>query len=545
MRIETNELSVTNSSYWAWVNELQIDGRPFDLKGRTYQMEIMNRVTVDGKVKTNEVIKKGSQIGITMAKVVEITHGALHGMYPQGIIYYFPSGKAVEHFSTTRFKPFISDNEMIREHCSDINAVAIRRIGKTNVNFFGLSATTRIGGQAKDSNAVRSTPADWILVDERDMVDPEMARQINQRLGNSTINRRTDLGTPKLPDDGVDLLYGKSDMRKWLIKCRGCGKHTCMESDFPDCIGLDEGVGFPRCIHCGKMIYRTEGQWIPDWPKRDVVGYWASQLLNPNRDLAHVLKEAEDPETYDMDEAEFSRTVMGTAYVSSEDRLTEADVFGTCDNGFQMAYSHEGPCAAGWDVGPNALHVLIGHRITKSRCRIVRMARVPDFDALHDLLAKFNIQAGCGDAQPEVHMMREFQKRENFPVYMCYYAPHLKTFDVWDQNENIVKVNRTEIFDASHELVTSPGDLLIPRVCEEVRVFAHQMTCAAKSLEPVGQSAIMQYVYRKIGDKQDHYRNAMNYLMLAFKKIGTVGSKREKRKEVMQDRTYRLGQNRS
>lgn len=542
--MRTNEISVASSDYWAWVNKLLIDGQPFDLKGRCYQHEIMSSETADGKVKTNEVIKKGAQIGITMCKVVEIAHGALHGQYQQGIIYYFPSGKAVEHFSTTRFKPFISDNDMIREQCSDINAVAIRRIGKTNVNFFGCSATVRIGGQAKDSNAVRSTPADWILLDERDMFDPEMARQVNQRLGNSKICRRTDLGTPKLPDDGIDLLYQKSDMRRWQIKCSGCNKYTCMESDFPDCIGLNDEGGFSRCIHCGKLIYRTEGLWVPDWPKRDVVGYWASQLLNPNRDLAHVLKEAEDPEAYDMDEAEFSRTVMGTAYVSSQERLTEADVFGTCDPNYRMAYSHEGPCAAGWDVGAHSLHVVIGHKIARDRYRIVRLARVPDFDALHDLLAKFNIKAGVGDAQPEVHMMRDFQKKENFTVYMCYYTPHLKTFDAWDQNTNIVKVNRTEVFDLSHDVMVSPGKMLIPRICEEVRVFAHQMTCVAKSLEPAGQSGTMQYIYRKIGDKQDHYRNAVNYLMLAFKKIGAIETQRGRGREVMQDLTYRLGQNR-
>ncbi len=155
-----------DAPYWAWVRKLEIDGRPYDLSGRSYQAEIMRYRTEDGKVKTHEVIRKGSQIGITMCKVIEIAHGALYGHYPQGIIYYFPSQRAVEHFSTTRFKPFIQDNEFVKKYVNDINAVSIRRIGKTNVNFFGLSATVRIGGEAKDSNAVRSTPADWLLIDE-------------------------------------------------------------------------------------------------------------------------------------------------------------------------------------------------------------------------------------------------------------------------------------------------------------------------------------------------------------------------------------------
>lgn len=540
MAIEKN--TAVDAPYWAFANQLLIDGLPFNLKGRGYQMEIMRSKTDDGKVKTHEVIRKGTQIGITMGKVIEIAHGAMHALYPQGIIYYFPSAKAVEKFSATRFKPFISDNELIANACNDINAVYARRIGKINVSFEGCSATVRVGGHEKDSPALRSTPADWVLLDERDIFDPEMASQVNQRLGNSEINRRTDLGSPKLPDDGVDLIYGKSDMRRWQIPCRSCGKHTCMESDFPQCIGLREGVGFPQCVHCGKEIYRSDENacWVPDSPKNDVVGYWVSQLLNPNRDLAHVLKECADPEAYDTTEAEFNRTVMGLPFVASEDRLTEADVYGCCDKGYRMAYSHNGPCAAGWDVGPNALHVVIGHRITGDRYRIVRVARVPDFEALHDLLSRYNIKAGVGDAQPEVHKMRDFQKSENFAVYLCYYAEHLKTFDSWEQGTNIVKVNKTEVCDATHNVVVSPGRLLIPRHCEEIRTFAHQCTCLAKALEEDGRSGGTIYRYRKIGNKQDHYRNALNYFYLACKKVGVVESQSSRPRPTEQNMDYKL-----
>jgi len=792
MELSSELNAAMDAPYWAWLNKMRIDGRPFDLEGRGYQMEIMRSVTEDGKVKTNEVIRKGSQIGITMGKVVEIAHGALHGLYPQGIIYYFPSDRAVQHFSNTRFKPFIQDNEDIRKYCNDINAVAIRRIGKTNVNFFGCMATIRVGGEAKDSNAVRSTPADWILLDERDLFDPEMAKQVNQRLGNSTINRRTDIGTPKLPDDGVDLLYSKclvpetkvlktdlrwvrlseikegdeligfeeervgkndsrhyqstkvigceklrqecvriiledgtevtasiyhrwlvqtvsrglrwrkvlnlklgdrlvsigtwetgvtredgyisgvydgeahlyqnkrlktnggatlgfsqnegtvlqevrnilslrgfetkeyehhkcrrlvlkgglpeklrflgtyrpvrlidkhclvwegvsvghdhgntkcpkivkmeyagcidvialttdrktfiangllshnSDMRRWQIKCRGCGKHTCMESEFPDCIGLEKGIGYPRCVHCGEMLRRSsDGKWVPDSPTKDVVGYWASQLLNPNRDLAHVLKEAADPEAYDTNEAEFQRTVMGLPFVSSEERLSESDVYACCDSGYPMKYSHAGPCAAGVDIGLT-IHVVIGHRIAKDRYRIVRIARVPDYKGLHDLLDRYHVKSCVIDAQPEIHASRDFQRNESFAVYLCRYSEHLKTFDRWNQENNMVDVNRTEVFNATHHITVSPGKLLIPRNCEEIRIFAHQMTCVAKVLEEDGRTGGTIYRYRKIGDKQDHYRNALNYFYLACKKVGIPGIVGIKKKAVMQDMEYSL-----
>ncbi len=531
-----------DAPYWAWTNKLLIDGRPFDLEGRAYQLEMMRPVTDDGKVKLGEVIKKGTQTGATMGKAIEVCHGAIYGHYPQGIINYFPSKVAVEDYSGARFKALLSDNKILRDACNDINAVHKRRVGKTNISFLGCSGTTIIGGIAKDSTAVRQTPADWILLDERDLFDDDMASQVNQRLGNSTINRRTDMGSPKLPDDGIDRLYSKSDMRRWQIKCDHCNKHTCMETEFPQCIGLRDGKGYPKCIHCGKEIDRANGIWKPDRPDVETVGYWFSQLLNPNRDLAHVLKEYDDPRAFDTTEAEFQRTVMGNAFARAEDVLRDTQVLSLCDN-TQMAYSHEGPCAMGFDVGYPTIHVVIGHRVGNDKYRIVRVARVEKWCDLHDLARRYNVKATVGDAMPESHKIREFAEeaaRYGNTVYPCYTQAHLKTFDIWGA-DNIVKVNKTDIFDQTHRMVINPGMLLLPRRCHEIEIYAHQMTQAAKFIE-TDSGGNTSYRYRKIGDKQDHYRCGTNFWFLACKKVGMPDSHR--RRETEQDTTYRLGRNR-
>lgn len=543
MNIEPEQLAAQDAPYWADLNNILIDGRPFDLEGRGYQLELMRPMTADGKVKQREVIKKGSQTGATMGKAIEIAHGAINGLYPQGIIYYFPSKVSVEDFSGGRFRPLLQDNDFIKEHCNDINAVYKRRIAKTNVSFFGCTGTILIGGQAKDSTTVRSNPADWILLDERDLFDDEMAAQVNQRLGNSKISRRSDMGTPKLPDDGIDRLYGKSDMRRWQIFCQACRKHTCMETDFPNCIRLDEnGRGFAACVHCGRPIQRSaDGVWVPDSPHKDTVGYWCSQLLNPNRDLALVLKEFDDPTEYDTTEAEFQRTVMGNAYARAEDLLRETEVYQCCTQD-HMSYSHQGPCAMGFDVGYPLIHVVIGHRIGKDRYRIVKLARVPDWNALHDLTQRFNVKSTVGDAMPESHRIREFVKTEasyGNTVYPCYTSHGLKMPYNWG-TDNIVKANKTDMYDESHNMITNPGRLLIPRNCEEVKIFAHQMTMVAKFLEK-DKRGNPEYFYRKIGDKQDHYRSALNFFNLACKKVGILPSdKLRTSRPLTQDMAYSL-----
>jgi hypothetical protein len=541
MELSKENNCAVDASYWAFLNGLLIDGRPFTLKGRKYQLEPMSSITVDGKVKMNEVIKKGSQTGATMCKAIEVAHGALYGLYPQGILIYFPSKVAVEDFSGSRFKPMLLDNKILKDSCRDINSTYNRRIGSVMVGFRGCSGTSIVGGMEKDSTAVRSTPADWLLLDERDLFLEEMANQVGQRMGNSTINRRSDMGTPKLPDDGIDRLYSLSDMRRWQIKCEHCGKHTCMETEFPDCIKLDkDGKGYPACIHCGRLIKREDGSWQMDSPSKESVGYWFSQLLNPNRDLAHVLKEYDRPEDYNTNEAEFQRIVLGKAFARAQDVLRETEVLQCCTSD-HMLYSHEGPCAMGFDVGWPTIHAVIGHRIGNDRYRIIKLARVKDWGDLHDLAQRFNVKATVGDAMPESHKIREWADTEapyGNTVYPCYVQHNLKVFDNWGR-DNIVRVSMTDLFDETHDMVTKPGRMLLPRRCHEIDIFAHQMCQRAKFLETDSRSN-ESYVYRKIGDKQDHYRCALNFFFLACKKVGTPAVHRKQQKEVMQDMGFSL-----
>ena len=263
--------------------------------------------------------------------------------------------------------------------------------------------------------------------------------------------------------------------------------------------------------------------------------------MNPNRDLAQVLKEYDDPTEYDTTEAEFQRTVLGKAFARAEDVLRATEVYQCCTSD-QMAYSHDGPCAMGFDVGYPLLHVIIGHRIGKDRFRLIKIARVPDWDTLHDLAKRFNVKATVGDAMPESHKIREWAKKEaeyGNTVYPCYCTSHLKTFDNWG-TDNIVKVNHTDIFDETHQMVVSPGRMLIPRRCNEVDIFVHQMCNRAKFLE-TDTKGNASYRYKKTGDKQDHYRSALNFFYLACKKVGIPQSEKAKQKTEMQDMSYSLG----
>jgi hypothetical protein len=119
--------------------------------------------------------------------------------------------------------------------------------------------------------------------------------------------------------------------------------------------------------------------------------------------------------------------------------------------------------------------------------------------------------------EPELRKAKEFAQAEPYPVFLCDYQDHVVSGPAWDEEKKLVKVNRTETCDATHDLVSSSGLLILPRRNEEIEVFAKQACNIAKVLEENQETGSRQYRYRKLAE--DHYRHALNYLWLASRRI--------------------------
>jgi hypothetical protein len=128
------------------------------------------------------------------------------------------------------------------------------------------------------------------------------------------------------------------------------------------------------------------------------------------------------------------------------------------------------------------------------------------------------------DYKPEIHKVRDFQASEPYGVWACDYVEKRTGAAAWDEKDYMIKVNRTEICDATHELIISPGRIEIPHRNKEIDEFAFQMCNIAKKLEddPYGGKT---YRYRQLGNDisaPDHYRHALNYALLASERCGIM-----------------------
>lgn len=308
-----------------------------------------------------------------------------------------------------------------------------------------------------------------------------------------------------------------SDQRLWMIKCKHCGMETCLEKEFPECLGvyMNKQV-FRKCKKCQKNIDPSNGRWVPQYPQRTIHGYWASQLISKRVDPktildAYLFPERQIPKTT---KTEVMNSKLGMAYIESENQLTEQQVK-SCMSNNPMEGRHEGPCAMGVDIG-KLLHVVIGIKVEGRFLKILRVAEVPEWNDVHDLARDYNVQCAVFDKYPETHKVREFIKAEPYDSYLCDYSEALATSAVWDINESQVRVNRTEILDKSHKIIAD-REIELPRISETMETFIKQVVSNVKKLDKRKSTGTPIYRYIERGD--DHFRHALNYFLLACTRV--------------------------
>ncbi len=504
--------------FWAVRSKIRLmGGTLFTLEGCQYMALIMRDET------RVIAIMKGTQARITTAMMITCIHALANGIYPQGVIYYFPSRDAVEDFSKTRFTPLISDNPCIRKFLKSTDSVFAKKVGKAFLTLKGATATKNLKGRKKDSSSVRSTPADIVIRDERDLFDDTMVEMTKDRLLNSDFKREVDLGSPTMPDFGIARAFGFSDQKNSMSKCDSCGGYTCLVDEFPNSVKYrretthDKFAPYFACIKCGKEIPTLDQEFVAKYPGREISGYHVPHLITPKCELPLVMSRWEEAQADGSKMGTFYNSMLGLPYMETEDRLTEADVFACCGDDVMRTGISIKETAMGVDVGKAYHTVLIAEKVDKKRAKIIYMCRVKGFPAVHDIAKKYNVKSAVIDRRPYEEAFESFQAAEPYRVFGAQYPTTLKSsgpFLKTDEKAGTYTINKIQIFDKTQGWVTKK-EIEIPRKCEEVNEFARQCCNCGKILEEL-PSGDRIYVYAKLGDQQDHYRNALHYLYIAL-----------------------------
>ena len=490
--------------FWAYYNKLKLGSGEFDLPGNEFQPGWMQSTA------KRKVARKATQMTLTESEVIDSLHGCIHGIYPKGVLYLFPTRNDVTDFSSARFKPLITENNRtIGRHVKDTNRENLKRVGSGFLYFRSGHVT---------GATLKGIPVDKCVFDEYDEMGQAVRGMAIKRMARSDVQKETYLANPTLTDYGTDKIYeDESDRQIWEIRCQKCGKYSCLETEFPNSLErLSNGKVIRLCPKCrDRELCTRHGQWVPRNPKRTewMEGYWISHLNNSFMDPKGILDTYENLSSmkpYDV--GNFWNLTMGVGYVDAANRLSVEQVLALCSTD-GIPVRDEGPCAMGIDQG-NDISVVIGNPEGK----IIYLGVHAEWEDLDPLVRDFNVTSCVVDALPEKRNARAFAERHKGQVYLNYYSEHQKGSYAWDEKEFIVKCNRTESLDASHKLAAD-GLVEFPKLCEITELFAEHMHNVAKKLEEDEETGSKRYVYIKLGD--DHFRHAFNYWAMAASVIGS------------------------
>ena len=533
MPVAPEDIAVLDPAYWAVLKRIRLGTGVFTFKDHEYQKVPM-------RSRARRICHmKGTQGGFTQIEVLRSLHGMIHRRFPQGVLYMFPTTDNVREFSKSRFGPLIRDNpETIgkfvrtpRQRGTD--TASLKRVHDAYLFLRGARLTQNIegAGSASESVQLRSIPVDKIVFDELDLMNEDVIEKARGRMGASRVKEEVFIANPTLPDFGIDRIFGQSDQRHLFRKCQKCSRWVCAEVAFPDCVALrKDGTGYIACPKCGSPVGLEQVCWVPALPENGnpaivgpenaIEGYRWSQLSSAFNDPGEILRAFNDPPEGNL--GDVYRLRLGLPYAAAENRLTADRVYQCCGDRV-LATNSIGPCAMGVDVG-KVKHVVIGTRTGPKKYQILKLARVSKWEDLADLARRFNVRSAVIDIRPYEDEARAFQKAEPYPIFLCQYDENRVQEARFDQEQGLVRVNRTEIMDRSHRAITE-HEIVLPRRGPEVEEFARSCCKTAKMLEENAKSGTKIYRYHKIGDKKDDYRHALNYFLMAASPVRLATAK--------------------
>lgn len=515
---------------------------PFSFEGRNFIRQVYRDPAEE------IVVIKGAQMGFSTLSIIRALWAVT--TFPLSVIYTFPTQGDVSRFTASRINPIIQSSIYLQERILDFDSVGLKqfaripKVEQRKLAAAGLPTnfSTIYFNGAQSSKDATSIDADLLIHDEEDRSDPQVIEEYQSRLYASKYKWMIRLSTPTIPGMGIDRQFQRTDMRRWLIHCRGC--NADFEMDFPQNIEpetYDEAIlkGItPRykCHRCGKTITeadRQAGRWVAERPQMPAHGYSISQMGALGSPL-HVLEQFKKA-TYPL---AFWNLIMARPWIEGTSAITREGILARQDeNVVGVGNVHPRAtdtgrgmgCTMGVDVG-KYLDVVIGttERGIPRTIEMKRLGGEDRWDDLDKLMLAYGIVNCVIDSQPEDHMAHTFARKWPGRVYRCRYSDGRVKDVKFDQLTSSVSVPRTEILSRSAEELLSTR--ILPKYdgsevynayithhtnSRKVPIFRQGEAADISVNEEAVDNARMieKYEWRETGP--DHMFHAATYEMLA------------------------------
>lgn len=506
---------------WMWKYRRELKpGEPFDLESHQFLRALYEETA------QRVVAKKSGQAGVSEYLISYALHAC--DQRDMNVFYVFPTDTHVSDFSAERLGLAIESSdylsqivvggrgagEMIRKRGAD--KVTQKRIRDRYLYFRG--GQVKKTGQAPQ---LKSVPADAVIVDEWDEVDPRAPIIAHERLGHSKVAEERAVSTPTYVGRGIDAEYELTDQREWNIRCQHCGQwqplsiqQIVIEWDKLErpvaWHGQKEGRAFCACIKCSKEVDRLgKGQWVAKRPGVPIVGYHISKLLSPLFDPLEVVTRLQS--TNETKRRETYNQTLGLGYKPRGGGLDDA-ALDACLRDY--AHGEHRGVFMGIDTSPDALHVVVrGRPQSESGERPQVFAGEITWDALPNMWRRYRPAMTVIDGGPEGSKARDFQKLAPTRIWLSFYQDDMKDEAPIRKNEDErhVVLDRTRTLDLTIERFASQENTL-PANGKDIPDYYAQLKSPVRVQEKTARGID---VSRYVESGPDHFCHSENFCTVA------------------------------
>lgn len=463
----------------------RIDDRPFSL-ARFKPLEAIYADDHPNKVVIKPAQKGVSEWAITLACWALDVGARYWGTEKDGLNvgYLFPTQASLHDFGKERFSGLRVETDHLAGLFTDYDDVGFKQAKQSYLYLRGAWST----------KALKSFPADLLIYDEFDEMDPSAVALARKRLNASPLKRQVAISTPTLPGRGIHAAYVASDQRVWEVHCPGCDVWSGLDF-FRDVRANGQGWEEWRywddqrlraaeitlaCPSCKIPLDRLgPGRWTAQRPEvTGARGYQVPALCFPMVSLLELALSAikDDPGEV----TEFYRSDLGLPFEASGSRITETMLAALSH---ELAH-HKLPENVTWrdttmgvDVGSRH-HYRISSIGPGGFRYVLRMGAVREWESLSMLLEQYKVRRCVIDALPELHACEAWAAKHKGIVIRAYYPNsanlkgHLFQPDA-NKIEDIVHINRTMAMDKVFANVANANERWPKSIHDDPEVIAH------------------------------------------------------------------------
>lgn len=449
------------------------------------------------------VVRKATQVGVSAWALRWILAHA--DRYGRTGLYIFPTRDTVFDFSDSRIKPVLDASDYMQDRLGEPQNKGLRKVGLGLVYFRG----------SESSSGAQSIDADTLVLDEYDLLDPgnlpDLEKRVSGPLSASLLRR---LGNPTDEGWGIDAAYERSDKRQWHVKCTKC--RTWQPITYDD--NVNEEKLLIVCKKCDKPLDVGSGEWVAEFPDRDVRGYHLSRLIVPGREpgTSHDLQEVvtahhvREPYRFKI----HMNKDLGLPWSPSEGRLKKSAIQAAQSlEAFrqQEGYSGNNFITMGVDVASKRnLNVRISELLPNGMRKGLYIREVESFNEVDKLMRQFRVNLALIDHEPEFRSAMNIVNRYPGRAFLVAYTPNQKlVLNVADLDDGIVKVRRVEPMDSTIEQINAQRNLLPQDLPEG---YVDQMRSPSRSVDE-DETGRRIVTYKKRGP--DDFFHAETYDLIA------------------------------